>query len=1075
MRKDYIHKLKRKLFFSILLLAFCFSGFSQINDSSCVPGYGRNWAFGNKFGIEFAEHVIPETVYGRQLCTSEGCANVSDCNGEMLFYTDGTKVWDRNDNVMPNGDSLKGHWSSTQSALVVPFPGSTRFYYIFTTYASDQGVLPGSASPRPLLYNVVDMTLNGGNGDIIAGMKNLLMPTIPDDPTNNFSEKLTATKDNVGTGYWLISHLYSGTNYYSFHITTAGISSPLIQSIGHSFGTDGGYSIVADPRGQLKVSPDGKHLANAINGANVGANTVEFEIMDFDNATANISNHYNIDVPNNNPSGGGHNDPYGVEFSPNAYYLYLSVAGIGRSELWDYSVVGHIITNLTTPLAWKADYPGYNYGALQLGPDGRIYMAMDNTSTLSVINHPDNGFLTCDFQQDAIPLNIYAPDDICTLPGSGVDTFHNIGLPTFIQSDLIHNNITGEITQVDSCVQCCVQFLPPSTATCNLSLVNSYSWDFGDGTTSTEFNPTHTYPEPGDFEVTLVITNLCDTDTLTHLAHIIQCCTTPLFWMEDTSVCMNDTSTIILDGGAFVQFNVNGIAIGPRIPITSHPMIIDKDFAKVSNNFHLGDNEIVATFFNSDTISCSTDTTHLTVRNCVCEALDASLVIVDDTVCETDLMPVVIDGGDFYQLSIDGIIQPLQAFYQHPQVVSVPISLTAGAHQLQIRVFTSDSTQTCSDSSDAKFTVIECTESCHTHACFVVPSTICIQDSNFVIAFSGGNYYQIMIDGIVDDTFSGSPTYNIFNGPIDLVPGVYELCLVASMDSTFMCSDTECVTVTVVDCPCPPQLKAHFNIVVSGNEVRVTDNSPYNPSYVSWYFGDGTPFQDAIAGQPATHAYTHSGKYTICIIANWVDYNGFACCSDTFCIDINVIVRPCDLLDGVVTYFPDSLNPYNMHLNATYNQQPDIQIWNFGDGASVLNNVVSSETTDTIHGYTNPGVYHVCLISLWQHVEDGDSCYTCCADTICMDVSVFGSETYRIYPNPAADIVTVELVNVKSSNVAIRVLNVVGDEVYNRDFKNTNYSYDFKTHIIVGQLTKGLYEIEIKTDTETKTFKIIKE
>jgi hypothetical protein len=35
----------------------------------------------------------------------------------------------------------------------------------------------------------------------------------------------------------------------------------------------------------------------------------------------------------------------------------------------------------------------------------------------------------------------------------------------------------------------------------------TYAWDFGDGSTSTERNPTHTYVEPGEFEVRLVITD----------------------------------------------------------------------------------------------------------------------------------------------------------------------------------------------------------------------------------------------------------------------------------------------------------------------------------------------------------------------------------------------------------------------------------------------------------------------------------------------------------------------------------------------------------------------------------------
>lgn len=42
---------------------------------------------------------------------------------------------------------------------------------------------------------------------------------------------------------------------------------------------------------------------------------------------------------------------------------------------------------------------------------------------------------------------------------------------------------------------------------------NSYLWDFGDNTESNDENPTHTYSEPGDYQVTLTVTNACGTDT----------------------------------------------------------------------------------------------------------------------------------------------------------------------------------------------------------------------------------------------------------------------------------------------------------------------------------------------------------------------------------------------------------------------------------------------------------------------------------------------------------------------------------------------------------------------------------
>ena len=45
----------------------------------------------------------------------------------------------------------------------------------------------------------------------------------------------------------------------------------------------------------------------------------------------------------------------------------------------------------------------------------------------------------------------------------------------------------------------------------------TYAWDFGDGGTSTEMNPTHTYTEPGTYEATLTVTDAAGetTDTVT--------------------------------------------------------------------------------------------------------------------------------------------------------------------------------------------------------------------------------------------------------------------------------------------------------------------------------------------------------------------------------------------------------------------------------------------------------------------------------------------------------------------------------------------------------------------------------
>jgi len=60
-----------------------------------------------------------------------------------------------------------------------------------------------------------------------------------------------------------------------------------------------------------------------------------------------------------------------------------------------------------------------------------------------------------------------------------------------------------------------VRFTDESTGS-----VESWLWDFGDDTTSTRQNPTHTYTNPGSYDVSLTVTGLGDTDTETKTKYI---------------------------------------------------------------------------------------------------------------------------------------------------------------------------------------------------------------------------------------------------------------------------------------------------------------------------------------------------------------------------------------------------------------------------------------------------------------------------------------------------------------------------------------------------------------------------
>ncbi|MBK8556156.1 MAG: hypothetical protein IPL65_10500 [Lewinellaceae bacterium] len=99
----------------------------------------QNWIFGDKSGLNFADPNNPIPISSLlEVDTSdpnqnpwhnEGCASISDSNGNLLFYTNGINVWKVISGIhsllLDSSSSpviLKGHSSSTQSAILVPDP-----------------------------------------------------------------------------------------------------------------------------------------------------------------------------------------------------------------------------------------------------------------------------------------------------------------------------------------------------------------------------------------------------------------------------------------------------------------------------------------------------------------------------------------------------------------------------------------------------------------------------------------------------------------------------------------------------------------------------------------------------------------------------------------------------------------------------------------------------------------------------------------------------------------------------------------------------------------------------------------
>jgi hypothetical protein len=264
---------------------------------------GNIWYFGNHAGLDFNGSIPVALTNGQTYSPDgspiEGCAVISDSTGSLLFYTNGNKVWNQNQQVMPHGDSLDSDFSSTQAALIIPQPGSSRYFYVFTVDDFYEDHLKYG-----FRYSMVDITLDNCLGDVITNQKNILL-------LDTVCEKLTGVRHTNGTDYWIIVHKYFSNTFYSYHLSSAGIVDTVVSQIGsvHPANMVG----LGGAIGQLKASPNGNMLA-IVNG---NSNHSIAEYFNFDKNTGIVSNLVNIQTDTLY-------NYYGVSFSPDNSKLYIS-------------------------------------------------------------------------------------------------------------------------------------------------------------------------------------------------------------------------------------------------------------------------------------------------------------------------------------------------------------------------------------------------------------------------------------------------------------------------------------------------------------------------------------------------------------------------------------------------------------------------------------------------------------------------------------------------------------------------------------------------------------------------------
>jgi len=434
--------------------------------------FSNQWYFGEMAGIDFNPQTQPTVaITDANLMNSPAASSsVSDLNGNLLFYTNGVTVWNRNHEIMSNGDNIGGDSTSTQGTMIVPLPGDTSIYYIFT---SDPVYGDFSYDMR---YSVVDMRLDTAKGEVVA--KDLFL-------FQNSTERMT------GSGFganitWLVTHEFGSNTFRSYPITAAGIGAPVTSSAGSVQRIDEEKNAT----GQMQYARAGGVIALAYQDTN--DNFVE--LFEVNPGTGFVDGLVKINIQEAAPS-----QIYGVDFSSSLLKLYVTTNGNGSN------IIQYDLDSLFAPTA-EADIAAtkfilgqsatLSYGALQTGPDQIMYMAVDNQTAIGNISGPNSDNAGAQFDEAGFDL---------------VGRTSRLGLPNFTQTLPLSSQQPG-ISFVNACLGQETEFTGTGT-----SIIDTHIWSFGDGG-SAVFPDTNTsdttriYNLEGTYNVTLNLINRCGLD-----------------------------------------------------------------------------------------------------------------------------------------------------------------------------------------------------------------------------------------------------------------------------------------------------------------------------------------------------------------------------------------------------------------------------------------------------------------------------------------------------------------------------------------------------------------------------------
>jgi len=427
----------------------------------------HNWYFGNSINaIRFNRATNkPFTVTDKAIPFGTGGSAVATdpSTADLLFYTDGSKVYNALHTVMPNGSGLSVNTSANQPVVICPVPGDSTEFFIFTNTAN-------YTTGGSITVNIVDMKAFGGAifpapalGDLVTPISVTPIASLP-----NRSEGMTVIPNANGKDYWLITHQNGTQNYSATLINKASFTSGTFNT---TVSTNLGF-----PTSVANFSYNRKLKKLAVSAQDPNTDAI---ILTVDDATGVLT--FDRSILNTGKTTVQHQSIYDIQWDNAGQYLYISrvgEAGINADVLqYDY-------LNPTTTLTSVLKAPEFRSWGLQLAPDSAIYHIYQAVAA--------GPFLVEKFTKtDTIASNV-----IQTPLPFGAINFNGKQFPAFIPK--IKIALTLSFTSVGTCQNNNTTFFPNV-----LPNADSLHWDFGDTTSVTDWSPVHKFKMAKIYNVTL--------------------------------------------------------------------------------------------------------------------------------------------------------------------------------------------------------------------------------------------------------------------------------------------------------------------------------------------------------------------------------------------------------------------------------------------------------------------------------------------------------------------------------------------------------------------------------------------